>query len=174
MPPHPHKVSAILRPPRGSYSYWPWSPVNSFPRTWKGVWRENNISDVPKTVMAAMGPLLVPAQWQRLVSLKAATDSWCLGWGFADQGPPVFPLPASSELTKSDGLIVLLGLLFIALRVMDEFSEVGRRQGQWSLERGLSAAEWLCQHPVISSEEKKFFSCPHFLLCWKNIFSYPH
>lgn len=69
----------------------------------------------------------------------------------------MFLLPASSELTKSDGLIVLLGLLFIALRVMDEFSEVGRRQGQWSLERGLSAAEWLRQHPVISSEEKKFF-----------------
>lgn len=67
----------------------------------------------------------------------------------------MFPLQASSELTKSDGLIVLLGLLFIALRVMDEFSEVGRRQGQWSLERGLSAAEWLRQHPVISSEEKK-------------------
>lgn len=66
----------------------------------------------------------------------------------------MFPLQASSELTKSDGLIVLLGLLFIALRVTDEFSEGGRRQGQWSLERGLSAAEWLCQHPVISSEEK--------------------
>lgn len=37
---------------------------------------------------------------------------------------------------------------------MDEFSEVGRRRGQCSLERGLSAAECLRQHPVISSEEK--------------------
>lgn len=81
----------------------------------------------------------------------------------------MFPLQASNELTKNDGLIFLLGLLFIVPRVMDEFSEVGRRRGQWSLERGLSAAEWLSQHAVIRSEEK-ISSCPHFLLLLEEYF----